>query len=994
MAEDPRRREREEAERLIHQFEVALLHAVLLAFTQWLVELRRLVLPQVPAGRAPRMPDTGRLSEAELQWRRAINDLVRPKIEELFGEAFQAQARTAVVSDLPYRLDYIERVHSRLKLFPSEQFEMIRMEIAEAIDNGETIPQIRDRIAAQLDFDSTRGANGEQADTRAVQGRIDEIERRLDRHERADADSPDRLSQREERRLRGERGRLYDELYRLKAGWEWKAERIARTEAIGALNGGTYAAALFNEAETGETFWKEWLATTDERTRPSHRHADGQIRPLRESFNVGHADLAFPGDPTGPAEEVINCRCTLLTLDAFELDAMGVDPHDLPDGGRQDADDGGVQGGAGPSAATAPDQGETMTRTSTARRPGPRAGAFTDAGTDTEAAALPDGWRGVLAPLDAQSGDGRIIATPAQLRVREAPRALLWQRDLEMGHGGATVAGRIDRAWIVDGRLMGEGAFDLGSEAGREAARQLGEGWSNGISVDLDDMTMVEAWYSADGERIPDDVLETADWDELWEAGARPVMIAEDWRLMTATLVSQPAFDEARVEPVFGYEPTGDAEGDGGEMAARSRASGGAFAVTAATDLPIADRDQAWDGDAAIGRVFDLYTDEDGEVDTTAVARAFLWRDDDADPATQGAYSLPIADVIGDELQLVPAAVAAAAGGHGVEAVDGLSDDERSAIEDRICDLYAKIRGEYDDWPACPFDDEDEDEGEGDDEGDGEMAARTSAGSRVMRAVITAGGAPQYAAADFADPGFRAPTPLTVGDDGRVRGHLATWGTCHTSFPDVCVTPPRSQTGYAWFHVGEVITDAGPLPVGKVTLGTGHADSRAGARPAAAHYDDTGTCVAVVRAGEDDHGIWVAGHLVGDVTDEQIATLRRSPLSGDWRRVNGSLELVAALAVNVPGFPVPRAMAASGAAGQQLSLTAAGVVPQPGPRRRAGGGVELDYALLARMIADENLRAAARLRRSEALARQIGRDRMSRIAQLTARIGAGRGSGT
>lgn len=624
-----------------------------------------------------------------------------------------------------------------------------------------------------------------------------------------------------------------------------------------------------------------------------------------------------------------------------------------------------------------------MTTTSTERGASPAGGTGVYAeGEEGAEEPLPNGWRGVLAPLDTRSGDGRIIATPAELRVREAPRSLLWQRELEMGHGGAQVAGRIDRVWVADGRLYGEGPFDLGSEAGQEAARQLGEGWSNGVSVDLDDLTMVEAWYDANGERISDEVLDVADWEELWESGARPVMVAEDWRLMTATLVSQPAFDEARLVPVYDYAPD---EGDGdGVMSARRS---GVFAVTAATDLPIADRDRSWDGDAAVSRVFDHFTGEDGEVDAAAVARAFLWRDADADAQTQAAYSLPIADVIDGELTMVPAAVTAAAGGHGVGAVKGLSDEETAAIQDRICALYAKISAAVDDWPDCPFEDDDED---GEEDG-GEMARRAS-GAGVMRAVITAGGAPEFPAADFADPGFSAATPLTVDDDGRVRGHLALWSTCHTSFPDVCVTPPRSQTGYALFHAGEVVTDAGPLPVGKITLGTGHADAKAGARPAAEHYDDTGTAVAVVRAGEDDHGIWVAGRLLGDVTGDQVATLRRSPLSGDWRRVNGNLELVAALAVNVPGFPVPRAMAASGAAGQQLSLVAAGVVPQPRPRRRrAGAGVELDYARLARMIAEENQRSQARMRRSEAIARRIGRDRASRVARLAARVAAPRG---
>jgi hypothetical protein len=53
----------------------------------------------------------------------------------------------------------------------------------------------------------------------------------------------------------------------------------------------------------------------------------------------------------------------------------------------------------------------------------------------------------------------------------------------------------------------------------------------------------------------------------------------------------------------------------------------------------------------------------------------------------------------------------------------------------------------------------------------------------------------------------------------------------------------------------------------------------------------------------------------------QIRALRASAPSGDWRPVNGSLELVAVCQVNVPGFPIARAMVASG---KVMALVAAG----------------------------------------------------------------------
>ncbi len=184
---------------------------------------------------------------------------------------------------------------------------------------------------------------------------------------------------------------------------------------------------------------------------------------------------------------------------------------------------------------------------------------------------------------------------------------------------------------------------------------------------------------------------------------------------------------------------------------------------------------------------------------------------------------------------------------------------------------------------------------------------------RAEPVALAAGGAPVAPpAAWFEAPGLAEPTALTVTDEGRVFGHLATWGTCHIGLPG-CRTAPRSASGYAYFRLGEVVTAEGSrVAVGKITLGGPHADLRASRQEAQRHYDDTCLAVADVACGEDEHGIWVAGAVRADATDEQVRALRASPISGDWRTVGGRLELVGALAVNVPGFPVPRALVAGG----------------------------------------------------------------------------------
>lgn len=185
----------------------------------------------------------------------------------------------------------------------------------------------------------------------------------------------------------------------------------------------------------------------------------------------------------------------------------------------------------------------------------------------------------------------------------------------------------------------------------------------------------------------------------------------------------------------------------------------------------------------------------------------------------------------------------------------------------------------------------------------------------------------------FDNPNLTRRTPIQVTEEGHVFGHLAAWNECHRDVTmRECVLAPHSKMAYAPFHLGSTLAADGQLiRTGKITMDTGHAPISWGYSAVVRHYDDTGYEVAVVRAGEDEYGIWVAGALVPEATTKQAAKLRRSPLSGDWRAVNGNLELTAALAVNFPAFPV-YAMDNE----ERLALTAAGVVgfdqePEPTP---------------------------------------------------------------
>jgi len=83
------------------------------------------------------------------------------------------------------------------------------------------------------------------------------------------------------------------------------ATTIARTEVIGAYNGGGLIAAT----AAGATH-KQWQTAMDERVRDSHAAAHGQIVPVDEDFEVGGVTGPAPGDMGDPGED-INCRCGL-----------------------------------------------------------------------------------------------------------------------------------------------------------------------------------------------------------------------------------------------------------------------------------------------------------------------------------------------------------------------------------------------------------------------------------------------------------------------------------------------------------------------------------------------------------------------------------------------------------------------------------------------------------------------------------------------------------
>lgn len=107
------------------------------------------------------------------------------------------------------------------------------------------------------------------------------------------------------------------------AHWASKAEMTAWTTLHTAYSGGMHDAYAALVEDEPEVKWAHrWLATEDERTRPWHREADGQVQPWGVPFAVGPETLKFPGDPTGLPSNVIRCRCTELLEPVGEATKM------------------------------------------------------------------------------------------------------------------------------------------------------------------------------------------------------------------------------------------------------------------------------------------------------------------------------------------------------------------------------------------------------------------------------------------------------------------------------------------------------------------------------------------------------------------------------------------------------------------------------------------------------------------------------------------------
>ena len=89
-----------------------------------------------------------------------------------------------------------------------------------------------------------------------------------------------------------------------------KATAITRTETTKVMSKARDSA-MDHAEKMGLEMQKEWVATLDKRTRDSHSRLDGDTIDRDKKFDNG---LMYPGDSSGPAREVVNCRCTMIAV--------------------------------------------------------------------------------------------------------------------------------------------------------------------------------------------------------------------------------------------------------------------------------------------------------------------------------------------------------------------------------------------------------------------------------------------------------------------------------------------------------------------------------------------------------------------------------------------------------------------------------------------------------------------------------------------------------
>lgn len=195
----------------------------------------------------------------------------------------------------------------------------------------------------------------------------------------------------------------------------------------------------------------------------------------------------------------------------------------------------------------------------------------------SEEAPIPEGakvakWEGAIGFETVITGDGRYINDQA-LRW-STPIPLRYVREDVGAHDNAVVVGTITSIERREGGVIwGSGVIDLESEMGQEAYRQVDRKYTNGVSMDLDDVTFelhvaqevieeMQSMFDEGSDAMPE--FDIADDGKAIVGRMAPddeVSVTTDARIRAATIVAIPAFADAVISIVasgflYGYNPS------------------------------------------------------------------------------------------------------------------------------------------------------------------------------------------------------------------------------------------------------------------------------------------------------------------------------------------------------------------------------------------------------------------------------------------------------
>jgi len=106
---------------------------------------------------------------------------------------------------------------------------------------------------------------------------------------------------------------------------DFEIVRIARTETASAMNYAQFSRAKSLQEQYEIQMYKKWNPVFDKRTRPDH-YAMGSHPAIKMDarFNVGGELMDHPHSSEGSSKNVINCRCSMMTLTAESAKILGI----------------------------------------------------------------------------------------------------------------------------------------------------------------------------------------------------------------------------------------------------------------------------------------------------------------------------------------------------------------------------------------------------------------------------------------------------------------------------------------------------------------------------------------------------------------------------------------------------------------------------------------------------------------------------------------------